>query len=296
MTTAVRAFANRLVQSRLVHFVAAGAALYAVVPERADVRGQTIHVTAEAAERALVAARTSAARAIDERESRQVLDAVVTREVLAHEAIRLGLLPPDEAVRARLADAMRERLMQAAPRPRPAQADIDAEAEAMAARAEARITLDVLFVDRRRDDARALAERAARLLAREGRADAIDPPPIANGATWTEEALTRAVGPAVARAAATTPIAGVSEPVASTWGFFVVRPTARRASTGQELRGEAAASLEAKAARMFVDALARRAARSYEVRVDLPPGEEIGGYRGGLWWQDQPGARGEPVD
>lgn len=97
---------------------------------------------------------------------------------------------------------------------------------APAARTPAHATVDLVFVDKDRVDARTKAEDARLRLAR-GERVVVDTPPVAARGTWTEDALARSAGRAVADAAFRTPVGETSGPVASTWGFFVVRPLAR---------------------------------------------------------------------
>lgn len=66
--------------------------------------------------------------------------------------------------------------------------------------------------------------------------------PLPDALYWTEEALARAAGPDVARAAIRGAIGEVVGPLVSAWGFYVFVPLERRAPLADELRAEARAA------------------------------------------------------
>jgi hypothetical protein len=265
--------ATALARSRLVHFLAIGGALWALAPAEKD--AGTLRVEREEIERAVARAQANAGHALDDAERRGVIADLVRDRVLAAEGRRLGLADDDEVVRARMAMRMREALGSSAGgagAPAPPEDEVRAEAVAQAARAPERIELEAAFVGKDHAGAGTLAEALAAARAAGAASPPGDVPPIPSRATWTAADLARAAGPGVARYAATAAGPAWSPPIASAWGFWVVRVLARRPASEAEAYGDAVRAVQRRRAGAAVDAAVRRAANAYRLEVATPEG------------------------
>ena len=259
----------RIVRSRLVHFVVLGGALWAIAPREPE--AGVLRVSREEAQRALTTAQARTGHALGPEEQRRALADLVAERVMAAEGLRLGLAEEDEVVRSRLAAKMEATLSASGRGPAPSAEELRAEAEELAPSAAPRLEVEAAFVAKEREDAALAAEALATALAR-GEHPREDRCPIPTRATWTEEGLARAAGPVVARHAATAPTGAWSPPLASAWGFYVIRVLARRPAAPEELRAEATARALARRQRASVAAAVSRAAASYRLEVTTPEG------------------------
>ncbi len=267
----IRELVVRAAKSRAVQFVVVGAVLAALAPAQREDRKITI-----------------AGANVD--------DARIDDEVLAREAVRIGLGTDEPVVRARLAERMRSALAQSLPPPRIEEAELDRALAEEIGRAPERMRLAVWFVSRERSGAATIAETLARevreakrsepsLLSgargaeppeREVRADRGagrghgDRPPIPDDTTWTEASLASVVGPHAAEAAAKTPVGAVSDPVASAWGFWIFAPLERRPALASEVRADAAARLARERSAADIAKAVRRLRSSYDIDVRAP--------------------------
>jgi hypothetical protein len=150
------------------------------------------------------------------------------------------------------------------------------EAARQAAHLPVRVRVALAFVSKDRPNAATHADVLARTLA--GSPETPPPyggdrAPIENTSFWREEDLARAAGPSVAHAAMDGVVGSWSTPIASAWGFYLVRPLERRAPTSAEAMDAAIAEVRRKKS---ADAVARAVARiaaDYDVVVKSPPGE-----------------------
>src|SRR5262245_13355705 len=89
-----------LVRNRLVHFFAIGAVLFALAPREREDRDLTI--SAPRVDAALRGEQARLGRTLQREEKEGAIRALVDEEVLAREALRLGIGTEDPIVRARL--------------------------------------------------------------------------------------------------------------------------------------------------------------------------------------------------
>ncbi|MDB4938269.1 MAG: hypothetical protein JWP87_5241 [Labilithrix sp.] len=260
-------------KSRLLHFFAVGLVVWCLMPARRSER--EVVVESPVVADALRAERARVARRLTDEETQRVMAELVADEVLLREGLRLGVGVDDPVVRGRIADRMRGHLAAASPAEVTADEARD-EAAKQAARMPVRIRLALAFVSKERARAAGDADALARALATAPDAPAPyggDRVPIDAVEWWREEDLARAAGPSVARAAAFGPIGGWSAPIASAWGFFLVRPLERRDASPSEAMESAIATVRA---RKLADSVARavgRVSNDYDVTVHSPPGE-----------------------
>ena len=150
------------------------------------------------------------------------------------------------------------------------------EAQREVDRLPLRLRLSVAFVSKDRPNAAGDADALARSLAAAPETPAPyggDRAPIASAPWWSEEDLARATGASVARAALGTPIGSWSSPVASSWGFYLVRPLERRAPTAAEAMSAAMAEIRRRKGADAVSRAVSRVTTDYDVSVRSPAGE-----------------------
>ena len=262
-----------VLRSRLFQFFAVGALVWAFAPARH--REREVVVDSSVVADALRSEQARVARPLTLEEKQRVVGELVEAEVLLREGLRLGIGADDPVVRGRIADRMRGHLEAAAPATvTPDEAR--EEAARRVARMPVRVRLSIAFISKERPNAASDADALARLLATSPETPAPyggDRAPIEANEWWREEDLTRAAGASVARAALDTRIGSWSAPIASAWGFYVIRPVERRAPTAAEATDSAAAEVRR---RKSAEAVARAVARvtsDYDVTVRSPPGE-----------------------
>jgi hypothetical protein len=258
-----------LLRSRLLHFAVLGGALWLVAPAERDAR--RIVVSRTAVEDALAKARAERGRALAAGERREVVADVVAERILAAEGRRLGLGDDDVVVNARLATIMRDVVEETAPHAPPS----SEEARAEPTTARPRLDVELAFVRKERPGAAGEASALASTLAR---GDAVapenaPPPGIPQRATWTEVELARALSPAVAEHAAGGPTSTWSAPIATPWGFYMVRVLARRPPTDGERASDATEAVLSRRRAAARAAAVSRAARAYVLDVATPEGE-----------------------
>ncbi len=270
---------RRLASHRLVHFVLLGGLVFAFAPKERD--GRVVRIEAARVDRAIRDEQARLGRALGAEEKRHVVQGLVDEELLYREGRRIGLDGNDAIVRARVAESMRRSLADAVPASAIDADELRRESEALAAQAPMRTRLALWFVARDRPDAAHRAEELTTALRSGTDPKSPDHPPIPEEALYTADSLARAAGPEVARVAFETAIGQASDPIASAWGFYVVRPLERRPMDPSEARSAALSSLRAKKAEAEVKRAVERAQRDWEVKVDLPPGEGLSDPRGG---------------
>jgi peptidyl-prolyl cis-trans isomerase C len=260
-------------RSRVVQFFAIGAVVWAMAP--AERRSREVVVDGKTVASALLAEQARVGRPLLPEEKQSVMAELVADEILVREGLRLGVGTDDAVVRARIADRMRGHLEAASLAPVTAE-EARAEADRQAARMPVRVRLAVAFLSKERANATAEADALARSLASPPNATPPyggDRAPLEAIEWWREEDLARAAGPGVARAALDMPLGTWSAPIASAWGFYIVKPLERRTPTAAEAMDSAAAEVRH---RKRADALARAVARvtaDYDVTVQTPAGE-----------------------
>jgi hypothetical protein len=281
-----------VLRSRVVQFFAVGLVVWKLAP--APARTREVVVDSGVVANALRNEQARVARPLTLDEKQRVMADLVADEVLLREGLRLGVGVDDPIVRGRVADRMRGYLEASSPALVTAE-EARSEAALEAARMPARIRLAVAFVSKERPDATSDADTLARSLARSP--DAAPPyggdrAPIEALATWSEDELARLAGASVARAAMETPVAAWSAPIASAWGFYIVRPVERRAATPEEALATAAASVRRRKQAAATERTIARLASDYVVTVQSPAGEPAFDARASA----APRARGGGVD
>lgn len=192
-----------VLRHRLVHFVLAGALLATAAPKERDAR--VITLDPARLDDALRAEQARTGRSLSASETERVKKELVDDEILAREALRLGVATEDPVVRARLAQEMRRRVGgdrgrtpgDSGPRRRLAVWYAPTEREAAA------IAQSIRAVGK---------ERARGLGAR---------PPIPDGAVWSEKDLASVAGTSASRAAFEGTLGEATGAIASAWGFYV---------------------------------------------------------------------------
>lgn len=195
----------RLLKSRLLHFVVLGAIIAALAPKERDAR--TIVLDEARVQEALRAEEARAGRALTAAEKERTREALIDDEVLAREAVRLGVATDEPIVRARLAQQMRVRV------------------------GGARVTAPDAGPRRRLAVWYAATEREAGAIAQSIRAEGKEHarglggrPPIPDGAVWSEKELASVAGIGAAKAAFAADVGSPTGAVASAWGFYVFVP------------------------------------------------------------------------
>jgi hypothetical protein len=209
-------------------------------------------------------------------EERRLIERYVEEEVLYREALALGLDRGDVIIRRRLLQKMEFLADEAEPIPEPTDADLAAFLAAHPARyaTEPRVALTQVFVatDRHGDAAETIAtDLRAKLAAGADPATLGDPFPRGSDfGRSSERELAAVFGTAFAARAVELSDGAWSEPIRSSYGFHVVRPSARVAGGPPRLdevrntvRVDWLAEKRAARRRAALDALRRR----YDVDV-----------------------------
>jgi hypothetical protein len=262
-----------LARSRLLQFFVIGLVGWALAPRARGEREVVVESSVVADALRLEQARL--ARPLTPDEKQRVMSDLVASEVLFREGLRLGVGTDDAVVRARIAERMRGHLEAATIVPVTAE-EAREEAERQVDRLPLRFRLAVAFVSKDRPNAAGDADALARALAAAPETPAPyggDRAPIVAAPWWTEEDLARATGASVARAALGTPVGTWSSPVASAWGFYLVRPLERRAPTAAEATDAAMAEVRRRKRAGGVSRAVSRVTSDYDVSVQSPPGE-----------------------
>jgi hypothetical protein len=262
-----------LARNRLSQFLAIGLVLWALSP-RAQ-REREVLVESGVVAEAMRLEQARVARPLTPDEKQRVMRELVEDEVLFREGLRLGIGTDDAIVRARIAERMRGHLESATLAPVTPE-EVREEAEGEAALMPLRLRLAIAFVSKERPNAAGDADSLARALAAAPETPAPyggDRPPIAATPWWSEEELARATGASVARAALATPVGAWSAPIASAWGFYLVRPLERRAPSAAEAASVAASEVRRKKRAAAVSRAVARITADYDVSVRSPAGE-----------------------
>jgi hypothetical protein len=262
-----------LARSRLAQFFAIGLVGWALSPTAR--RSRDVMVDASAVAEGLRLEQGRVARPLTDEDKQRVMGDLVADEVLLREGLRLGVGTEDAVVRGRIADRMRAHLEAASPVPVTAD-EARAEAARQSARMPVRVRLAVAFVGKDRPNATGDADALARALASAPETPSPyggDRPPLEAGAWWREEDLARIAGPSVARAALETAVGAWSAPIASAWGFYLVRPVERRPPTAEEAMEAGAAEVRRQKRAAAVARAIGRVLSDYDVTVRSPAGE-----------------------
>ena len=261
-----------LLRSRLVQFVAVGGVLALAAPKAPD--GRLIALGPPRIEAGLQEERLRRGRELSLAEKNAVVNDLVDEEVLAREAVRLGIGTEDPVVRSRLAERMTASYAKALPPPRLDEAEVNVAIAHAVERAPDRVRLAVWFIAKERADASSAAETLRKTIATEGPEHAHgDRSALPDNTLWTEETLAKVAGAAVAKRALEAEVGKPTEPLPSAWGYYVFVPLEHRHATADEVRADAIAKLASERQAVEVKRLVRRARRDYSVELKSPDGE-----------------------
>ncbi len=189
------------------------------VPKGAVAMVGDVPISVEDYTRALAAVASDRRTAIDPALQRHVLDRLVDEELLVQAALANGIALRDPTLRGQIAAAMIDAIIGAktAPSDDVLRAYLASHATAFAR--NGRVRVEALWFDRK---ARALAART-RLLAGEKVLDADPPALVVPSGAIPQVKLSDYLGPVVAGAVAVLPPGGITEPIESAGGVWVVR-------------------------------------------------------------------------
>ena len=268
-----------ILREPLLHFLLLGALLFAGIAAAKAAQRPVVRIDAREIEQLAAFWALQAGRPPTRAELSAMIQERVEEELLAREAIRLGLDEDDMIVRRRLAQKMAFASQDVADVGEPDEAALRAlyERTKVAYAAPPRLALRHLFFSRDRAGEPPEAAAAA-ALARLRRGEPVAGDPSVLPLTYADasiEDLARDYDPAFAHSAARAPVGAWSGPVASPYGVHLLRVEARRAAQTApfaEVRDAVrdAWIAERRAAKnlAFLAELRRR----YRVEVtDLPP-------------------------
>jgi peptidyl-prolyl cis-trans isomerase C len=242
-----------------------GTVLFLLSPRDREHDGRDITIEPDRIDARFRSARARVSHPLSATEKQVAIGELVEEEVLAREALRLGIGVEDPILRARLADRMRATLASTLPKGDIGEDEIAAESARRAAAAPLRVRLDVHYFRKEGTDAHEAAERFAQRPGENREHE--DRPPIPDGAWWTEEALARVVGANVAHVAMTTEVGRASAPTTSAWGVWIVVPLERRSASPTELRAEAREEILRQRQAAGIARLVEHARRDYRVQI-----------------------------
>jgi peptidyl-prolyl cis-trans isomerase C len=262
--SALRERARSIAREPMVHFLALGAALFALHAAVAPRPADHLEITAAFVDALRAEQRERSGRLPTDAETRGLVERHVGEELLYREALALGLDRGDVIVRRRLVQKM-ELLARASVR-EPTDAELAAHLAAHPDRfraAEA-VSFRHVFVSRDRHGAAAAAKADELLAALRGGADpATLGDPFVAGSSFarrTRADLESTFGAPFAEAALAAPLAGWSGPIASTYGLHLVHASARD--------GTAPPDLAAARARVREDLLTERREGAVRAEID----------------------------
>ena len=220
-----RAAAARVLREPLVHFMALGLALYLGVMGVRALERPTVTIAAQDINQLVAYWQLQTQRAPTKAELAAIIQGRVDEELLAREAVRLGMDRDDLIIRRRLAQKMSFASEDLGDRA-PSEAELKAMFERTRARyaASARISFRHVYfsADRGAGAARAAAD-AALAVARGGGAPAGDPSLLPQTyADADPDALVRDYGPEFVRQLETAPLQTWSGPVRSPFGVHIL--------------------------------------------------------------------------
>ncbi len=275
VTTGWAARARRIASQRWLQFLVLGGSLFALAPRSND-RAVTIDGRALAALQADEARRLGVA-ALDAGQARSLATRAIEDEILVREARRLGLDRDDAIVRRRLVQKvlfLAEELGGASRSPTEAELVAFFERHRERYAVEARVRFVQVFA-KTREAAEALRPSVAAFAKATPDPEAVppfgDPLPVPRLVSASSAELARRYGGELARAAGSLPPGAWSGPIASSYGWHLVRVIARqdgRKARFDEVAGALrldylVAQQEEAVARFLSDAF-----RRYDVVVD----------------------------
>lgn len=270
---------RKLLREPLLHFLAIGAMLFAGIAGVRELRRPTVRIDAQEIEQLATYWAMQSQRPPTRQELAAMINERVDEELLAREAVRLGLDRDDMIVRRRLAQKMAFASEDTAAIPEPDTATLQAFYDRTRDRyaTPARLALRHIYFNADRTGATPQAAAAEALAAlKAGRAAGGDPALLP--LTYADVAVTdleRDYGPQFLAAALNTPAGVWAGPVASPYGLHLIQVEKRLAPTvpplaqvREEVRAAWMAERRAAGNRRFLDQLRRR----YRVEVaGLPP-------------------------
>lgn len=229
-----RALAARIVREPLTHFLVIGAVLFLALTVVKDARRPVLRLDAEDLNQLIAYWEMQTERPPTKDELDGIIRERVDEEILAREAVRLGLDRDDMIIRRRLAQKMAFAGEDTDAVPEPSEAELRAFYDTTKARyaAPAAVSLRHVFfsADRPAGDP---AEAAELALQRANRGETPTGDPFVLPLAYADARLidlSRDYGPDFAQAVADAPVGRWSGPVRSAYGWHLVRVEARRAS------------------------------------------------------------------
>lgn len=267
-----RAIVRAALREPLVHFLVAGAVIFAAALAVKGSERPVVVIDARDLSQLAAYWQAQMQRPPTPEELRGIVRDRVDEEILASEAVRLGYDKDDIIIRRRLAQKMAFAGEDAAPVREPDEATLRAFYEKTKSRyaAPAQMALRHVFFSADNAGARQAAERAL-AAAQVGEAPAGDPSMLPTSyADVSGAELTRDFGPAFARLAEATPVGAWAGPVQSSFGWHILEVETRRPAliesferARSEVREAWMAERRAAASAAYMEKLRRR----YRVEV-----------------------------
>lgn len=269
---------RRLSQEPLVHFLLIGAVLFLAVTAAHQLRRPKVRIGAQELEQLASYWEMQTQRPPSRAELAAIIRERVEEELLACEAVRLGLDRDDMIVRRRLAQKMAFASEDVAAIPEPSEKDLQAWYDRTKDRyaTPGRVAMRHIFFNHDRPGGDRPAALAALAQVKAGRSPPSDPSLLPlSYADVTLDDLTRDYGPAFSQAVADAPQGAWVGPVESPFGAHLIRVESRRpreipplADVRDDVRAAWIEDRRKAANRAYIQRLWRR----YDVEIaDLPP-------------------------
>lgn len=269
---------QRLLRDPLLHFLLIGAVLFLGISAVQALKRPTVRISAQELEQLATYWEMQTQRPPTREELRAIIRERVEEELLAREALRLGMDRDDMILRRRLAQKMSFASQDIAAIPEPSARTLAAYYERTKARyaTPSRVALRHVFFNRDRPGDARQAAQAALAEAKAGGQPVGDPSLLPQTyADITLVDLARDYGPGFEAAAREAPAGAWVGPVESPYGFHLIQVQSRRAGETpplSEVRDEVRAAWIDERRKANNQAFIRRLWRRYDVQIaDLPP-------------------------
>ncbi|MBS0362681.1 MAG: peptidyl-prolyl cis-trans isomerase [Proteobacteria bacterium] len=233
---AMRIF-RRVAREPLVHFLLIGAVLFVGLESFQAMRRPVVRIDAQDLEQLANYWQIQMQRPPNKDELKHIIDDRIDEELMAREALRLGLDKGDMIIRRRLAQKMAFATDDTAQADEPTDAQLKAYYSKTADRyaAASRVSFQQAFFsgDRPNGGAQKAAAQAMERAEEDGRADPAGDPfifPLAYQDVSVQDLL-RDYGAAFVKTVSTAPLGAWAGPVVTPYGFHLVKVTARSAPT-----------------------------------------------------------------
>lgn len=268
---------RRWLREPLVHFLLIGAVLFLAVSAAHAIRRPKVRIGAQELEQLASYWEMQTQRPPTREELAAIIRERVEEELLAREAVRLGLDRDDMIVRRRLAQKMAFASEDVASIPEPSEATLKAYYDTIKGRfaQPGRVAMRHIFLNHDRPGGDAPAAAAALAALKSGKTPPSDPSLLPlSYADVTIDDLSRDYGPTFAKAVADAPVGAWIGPVESPFGSHLIRVESRRpreipplADVRQDVRAAWIDERRKAANRAYIQRLWRR----YDVKIDDLP-------------------------